>query len=370
MGWRSATPGWRRILADGALAISLTCTPLAHGDYTPAEKLGEELYRFYCYQCHGYSGDGNTTAAAFLTDPPANFHLAMSRGVTRDSMIESVAAGRKGTPMTAFSAVLSRNEIVAIVDYIRGPLTTAIDSDPSPGYYHDRNNGWVNSNGNESGLVLAGGVLVSNGSGTSRIRNEFKDACSTCHEFAPPLESESADAMPWELYSVSYPPGNYLEIHVGPGETEQVFEQHETLKTDHLSDAQLITGAHHYAENCAHCHAEDVSGRNWIGSFLSPRPMDLKRSAFLQRQQSRVLTDVIRAGVPGTSMPAFGGVLDDGTIASITAYLLTLTQADGKQEAAMMAHQVTAPRWVATKSCCDSNQIRINVSAAPMNRTE
>ena len=39
-------------------------------DALPAEPDGEAIYRFYCYQCHGYAGNAETLASASLSPPP------------------------------------------------------------------------------------------------------------------------------------------------------------------------------------------------------------------------------------------------------------------------------------------------------------
>ncbi|HEY5641885.1 MAG TPA: hypothetical protein VIS31_03340, partial [Woeseiaceae bacterium] len=55
-----------RFVTTAAAAAILTGSALA-------EPAGEAIYRFYCYQCHGYAGDAQTLASASLSPPPRDF---------------------------------------------------------------------------------------------------------------------------------------------------------------------------------------------------------------------------------------------------------------------------------------------------------
>ncbi|MBF0283556.1 MAG: cytochrome c [Magnetococcales bacterium] len=76
-----------------------------------------------------------------------------------------------------------------------------------------------------------------------------------------------------------------------------------------------------YQANCAFCHAADGTGRNWIGSFLEPHPRDLTQPEFMGGMPPGRLKQVIREGLPGTSMPAWGGVLSADQINDVTEYI-------------------------------------------------
>ena len=76
-----------------------------------------------------------------------------------------------------------------------------------------------------------------------------------------------------------------------------------------------------YLENCEFCHAADGTGKNWIGSFLEPRPRDFTSSEFRLLQAPSALRELIKGGLEGTSMPAWRHVLSDDQIDDIIAYM-------------------------------------------------
>ena len=94
----------------------------AQSDSTSLE-LGRDLFHKYCQACHGDKGDGKTFAANVLNPPPRNFTSEKSKkALTEDRMIQSVTEGKKGTAMMPWKSNLKKNEIQAVVQYIRQKL--------------------------------------------------------------------------------------------------------------------------------------------------------------------------------------------------------------------------------------------------------
>ncbi|MBK8767596.1 MAG: cytochrome c [Burkholderiaceae bacterium] len=83
----------------------------------------------------------------------------------------------------------------------------------------------------------------------------------------------------------------------------------------------LRRGERVFQRNCAHCHAADGTGRNWIGSFLDPHPPDFTRQDMAPRLIAARVADVTRDGLPGSSMPAWRSVLSARDIAAVSAYV-------------------------------------------------
>jgi mono/diheme cytochrome c family protein len=82
---------------------------------------GQRIYAKTCSVCHGDRGTGSAWAGANLTPAPRDFSSAAARAeLTRERMLVSVAGGRSGTAMSGFATQLSRDDIAAVVDYIRG----------------------------------------------------------------------------------------------------------------------------------------------------------------------------------------------------------------------------------------------------------
>jgi cytochrome c oxidase cbb3-type subunit 3 len=129
----------------------------------------------------------------------------------------------------------------------------------------------------------------------------------------------------WEPLALSYPrpgfnPGDsLLPPDALSGATP--FARHDVAPAlEGLSDRER-RGRGLYQANCAFCHAADGTGRNWIGSFLDPHPRDLTDPQFMRRMTAERLDRTIRRGLPGTSMPAWGAVLNDEEIGALIAYI-------------------------------------------------
>lgn len=302
--------------AKNFIAISLALLATAHGlDTSVADDTntgGKKVYDYYCYQCHGYAGNGVTLAANYLNPPPRNFTAASLEELTREQMLKTVSQGKPSTAMTAFGKTLSQDEIKSVVSYVRDAFMSGSSQDYR---YHTEQNGWPAHQRYQTAFPFVFGEISIDVDEKTLAHNEragkhlFLSACISCHE--PAANSQTLN---WELTGVSYPPGNYVEDNEPP-----VYELHEqspvlTKPTDQEARGELV-----FQQHCAHCHAEDGSGRNWIGSFLTPHPPDFTDSAYKQRTNPQGLHDVISNGIDGTSMPAWKSVLaDDEIIATIT----------------------------------------------------
>lgn len=79
-----------------------------------------ELYLKNCSVCHGERGDAQTRTQSGLSPKPRDFTTAdAAMDLTRERMIEAVTNGRPGTAMVAHKGRLSKEQIAALVDYIR-----------------------------------------------------------------------------------------------------------------------------------------------------------------------------------------------------------------------------------------------------------
>ena len=95
---------------------------LAASSHTPPPEpaLGKKIYEDRCKVCHGVRGDSNPFTASVLNPPPRNFtNEAAKKELSRERMIRSATEGRPGTAMMPWKNILSKEEIQAVVDYIR-----------------------------------------------------------------------------------------------------------------------------------------------------------------------------------------------------------------------------------------------------------
>ena len=296
------------------------CHVNAAAPAAPADRNGAGIYNYYCYQCHGYSGDARTLASTYLAPKPRNFTATQPDELPRDHMIDAVTRGRPGTAMTAFSSVLSATDVEAVVDYVRatfmGPAKPQLR-------YHTAANGWPDHGRYAAAFPFVNGDIALSAPWEALTPTQrhgkrlYLTACVSCHDHATPQD----DGPVWELRALSYPRKHYShksEVDMISGASPYAVHdrapRHENLSQIETQGERL------YQHNCAFCHAADGTARNWIGSFLQPRPRDLTRFELIAADTPRLRT-VIRDGLPQTSMPAWKQVLDDNEIDAIIAYL-------------------------------------------------
>jgi len=87
----------------------------------------------------------------------------------------------------------------------------------------------------------------------------------------------------------------------------------------------LEEGAHHFADHCALCHANDGSGHTVMGSNLSPPVPDMRRRA-TQELSDGELYWIIHNGVRFTGMPAWGDSGDETDTWKLVLFIRHLPQ--------------------------------------------
>lgn len=312
---------WRAV-AVLAVMVSGVAAAAPSQDVAGTES-GESIYRYYCYQCHGYAGDARTLASRGLSPPPRDFTRVSVEDYPAQRIVTAVLQGRPGTAMMAFDAVLTEAEARAVARYIRQAFMSENRRRPK---YHSVANGWTDHERYAGAFGFVDGRLSldtpweSLGPAQQRGRRLYESACVSCHD--APDAADSNDVV-FELRAVSYPRRHFS--HRGDA-TDLVsaaspYAVHDLApEGTGLSDAALA-GRELYAENCAFCHAADGTGRNWIGSFLDPRPRDFTDPDFRLMRDAAALEQRILAGIPGTSMPAWRDVLGTREVEAIVAYL-------------------------------------------------
>ena len=299
-----------------AMATAAKSSPAAEsGDDT-----GRKVYDFYCYQCHGYSGDARTLASTYLDPTPRNFSITDPETLTHKQMINAVTHGRSGTAMVSFASVVSAEEIEAVVAYIRNSFMQKVKPN---NIYHTKDNGWENHERYAAAFPFASGELPLD-TPWQQLSDEqqqgkrlFMQSCISCHDRAIVTDEGAI----WELRALSYPRRHYSHRmdmdSISSASPYEIHEQQPDIRT--LSQAQQ-RGAALFQQNCAFCHGADGTGKNWIGSFLEPHARDLTADA-ITYQATEQLEQVIRDGLEGTSMPAWKHVLSDNQIGDVISYL-------------------------------------------------
>jgi cytochrome c oxidase cbb3-type subunit 3 len=287
---------------------------------------GRAIYNFYCYFCHGYSGNAQTLAATYLNPKPRNFTATAPDTLSREKMIDAVTNGRSGTAMKSFNHALTAEDIEAVVDFVRREFMVNKAENTR---YHTIENGWPNHERYKPAFPFALGEIALDTPWETLSKQQqlgkrvFLESCVTCHDRAK-VNDEGAV---WELKAVSYPRNQYSHKESDLSETVDAtsqaspyakHDQAPVFEDLSLSEKQ---GETLFQRNCAFCHAADGTGKNWIGSFLDSHPRNLTDADFMKTMTRAQLKNVIREGLSGTTMSAWKHVLKDDEIDSIIDYI-------------------------------------------------
>jgi cytochrome c oxidase cbb3-type subunit 3 len=280
---------------------------------------GRAIYNFRCYYCHGYSGDARTLAARFLEPPPRDFTQANPNALSRASMLEAIENGRPGTGMKSFRGVISRPEMGEVVDFVRREFM--IDKARNT-RYHTAANGWPDHQRYAAAFPFATGEIALDtpwdalSSEQVAGKRLFLSTCVSCHDRSRVIDLGPA----WDARPLSYPRNQYA-----PGAdavtSASVYAQHDIVPVIAGLTPAERRGEQLFQANCAFCHAADGTGKNWIGSFMEPHPRNLTDPAFMSAMTRERLRQVIRDGLPNTSMPAWKSVLAPDEIDAVIAYV-------------------------------------------------
>jgi mono/diheme cytochrome c family protein len=268
----SAMVGWQSQLSDDQIAKVVDYvrnTFMAASVATDGSK-GRQIYARVCSVCHGDRGTGSMWASANLRPAPRDFSSPQAKAeLSRDRMIAAVAAGRPGTAMNGYGNRLNKEEMEAVVDYIR---TAFMRVEGTPGI---------------SG-THARGVQAAEAKAAEKAAKAEKTAAAASAPAAP------SPAMVKANMALPMPKG---------------------LKGDALA------GRKFYDANCATCHGVKGDGQGPRAYFINPKPRvftSAESRAILSRP---VLFAATAEGRRGSEMPAWDKVLGAQEIADVSEYV-------------------------------------------------
>ncbi|MCG7950239.1 MAG: c-type cytochrome [Candidatus Thiodiazotropha endolucinida] len=285
---------------------------------------GRKIYNFYCYFCHGYSGDAETLAARFLTPPPRNFIATDPERLNKQRILDAISNGRPATAMKPFRDVLADDDIEAVTLYVHTAFV--VGKQPNT-QYHTVENGWYGHDRFRDSFPFATGEIPLDAPDDSLTDKQkmgmqvYLESCISCHD-----RSHVKDpTVNWEPVATSYPRLGFKtgDSLLPPDEKSSAspFAKHDIAPSvSDLSSVEQL-GESLFQQNCAFCHAADGTGKNWIGTFLQPHPRDLTDPKVMATMSSEHLTKVIRDGLANTSMPAWKSVLNDEQIDAVVRYI-------------------------------------------------
>lgn len=235
---------------------------------------GRIVYSKNCSVCHGEKGDGRSRAQGSLNPPPRDFTSAAAKtDLSIERMITSVTYGRADTAMAGFKTQLSKEDISAVVDYIRAGFMGESSTQGISGINHGRRQSAPDGSNAMAAASMPAG-------------HAHKDAsmAATGHVHKATTVNMSAP-MP------------------------------QGLKGD------AAKGNTFYMNNCATCHGKTGDGRGPRAYFINPKPRNFLHPASRQELNRIELFEMISEGRPGTEMPAWNKVLSRQEIADVAEFV-------------------------------------------------
>ncbi len=331
------------------LAVLGCSTALSAAGGAVDEAAARRLYEQHCAACHGERGDGRSRASFALDPPPRDFTTAEAwRQLSRERMLTSVTYGRPGTAMMAFDKRLDKDEIAAVVDYVRSrfmhppkasgqALGAEVYREHCAVCHGDKGAGatWTRYSLNpaprdftapESRQELTRERMLTSVTygrpGTAMmsfskrldekriaavvdyIRSEFMSGGDGSQPVAAAAEAPS-------------PHGRASEQKGGGGPVDM----RAPLPGGLVGDA--AAGRAFYMANCFTCHGREGDGRGPRAGFISPPPRNFLGDDARGRLNRPALFRAIAMGLPGTVMPAWSKVLDEQRIADLAEFVFT-----------------------------------------------
>jgi mono/diheme cytochrome c family protein len=276
----SAMVGWQSQLSDDQIAKVVDYvrnTFMAASVATDGSK-GRQIYARVCSVCHGDRGTGSMWASANLRPAPRDFSSPQAKvELSRDRMIAAVAAGRPGTAMNGYGNRLNKEEMEAVVDYIR---TAFMRVEGTPGI---------------SG-THARGVPPAEAKAAEKAEKAAKDKAEKAEKAAAAASAPAAPSPAIIKANMALPMPNGLK-------------------------GDAVAGRKFYDANCATCHGVKGDGQGPRAYFINPKPRvftSAESRAILSRP---VLFAATSEGRRGSEMPAWDKVLGPQEIADVSEYV-------------------------------------------------
>jgi cytochrome c oxidase cbb3-type subunit 3 len=271
-----------------------------------------------------------------MTPRPRNFVDTPPDTLSRERMIKAVHDGRPGTAMKSFATILSQEDIEDVVDFVRQEFMRdkAVNT-----RYHTAANGWPNQKQYAPAFPFALGKIPLDTPDDDLTPEQlagkriFMQSCVTCHDRGR-VKKEGGI---WDPQVVSYPRNQYSnqqesnkqngdvqrqKVGIDSETSASPFVRHDKAPKLAQAAPRVREGERLFQANCAFCHGADGTGKNWIGTFLQPHPRNLTNPVNMQGDMTREhLRQVIRNGLPGTTMSAWKSVLEPDQIESIIDYI-------------------------------------------------
>ena len=241
---------------------------VARADPLTVAGSGGRIYARSCSVCHGERGNAASWAKNSLYPPPRSFTSSRLDELGRQEMINAVTYGVGETAMVSFATQLDREEIAAVVDYIRAEFMPDRSDGPDP-------------------EAMQGG------------------ASQAHHQSLPQGHHEIASSGDHT--------GHEEHMH------GMDFDRDAPFPNALVGDA--AKGHRFYENNCAECHGLTGAGDVPRAYFMARKPRDFTSARARADLNRPHLFQSIAMGIRQTEMAAWSKVLSDQQIADVAEYV-------------------------------------------------
>ncbi|MBI4912053.1 MAG: c-type cytochrome [Acidobacteria bacterium] len=185
-------------------------------------------------------------------------------------------------------------------------------------------------------VVIKPGEMVAQGGKLIEDR-----ACTACHKLggrdggiAPDLSFQGLLKDESWIFAHFKNPRSTVPDSIMPAFrfTDDEFKAMTSSLVSQKSVPPLGSPAATYQALCQRCHGEKGDGHGLIAEHLDPYPRDLTNAGFMNSKPFARLVDSIRNGVPGTSMPAWGRILDEAKAKELLDHIQKTFVKDPRKE--------------------------------------
>jgi mono/diheme cytochrome c family protein len=297
---------------------------------TPTVNRGRKLfYAMNCYGCHKIDGISEGTLGPDLTEAGKKFKV--------DYLWESIVEPRANLAtsfMPKFN--LGDADVKALVVFLKSRrgvnfAETSLDRYKA----HIANEAVVVPPGTEG--EKAGAQLLAD------------RACTACHKLndrdggiAPDLSYEGLIRDPrWLSEHFTNPrsriPDSIMPSFRFPAEDfGRLTAYLGSLKTP----PPAMSAKETYDSLCARCHGEKGDGNGKVAWYIDPSPRDFTKAAFMNSKPRERFLHSIAEGVPGTSMPPWGHVIQASQASGVLDYIAQNFTKDPRKE--LKPHKIPA----------------------------
>lgn len=327
------------LLGMGLILVTLGFAAMRENDRREAAALEQReeavvmattLYAENCVICHGSQGEG------IAANPPLNSEGV--REMDENTLYNTIARGRYGTIMAAFSAeeggIFTSQQINALMSLIQygswGYVAEVVDAmglTPPEMVTID-----------VSEEVLTSISALPDGDALGAGLTLYADHCVACHganlegtAIAPALTPATRNYLDmtriinegvtgtlmasWDKTFTDEEVNTLITFITRWQEIQFAGIELPTIEvpTIDMSPTAIAEGQRLYSLLCTQCH-----GTQGYGTPLAPA---LNNQVFLADTPNAAIQQIIAGGVSGTAMPAWAGYLSEANIAAITAFI-------------------------------------------------